>query len=91
MQRCAATVLVLAMAPGLAQAYIDPGSGAYMVQAVFALVAAVIFYARHPVQSLRAFGRWMTGRWRKDATSDAAIEAQVEGISPEPAPERRES
>jgi hypothetical protein len=77
-QRCAAVVFVLAIAPGLAQAYIDPGSGAYMVQAMFALIGAIIFYARHPMRSLKSFGRWVAGRWRKDrsvSTQEPALEA----------------
>jgi hypothetical protein len=55
-------VLILATAPGAAMAYIDPGSGAYMVQALFTLVAAGLFYARHPIRSLRSFWRWVSGR-----------------------------
>ena len=54
--------LVLMTAPGAAMAYIDPGSGAYMVQAIFTLVAAGLFYARHPIRSLRTFWRWVSNR-----------------------------
>jgi hypothetical protein len=61
--------LVLAMAPGAAMAYIDPGSGAYMVQALFALVAAGLFYARHPIRSLKAFWRWVCRRPATDPLS----------------------
>ena len=70
-RQCAVVLLVLALAPTLAQAYIDPGSGAYMVQALIALIGAVVFYARHPVRSLQAFGRWITSRWRKEEPSSA--------------------
>ena len=56
--RCAAVVLILALAPAAAQAYIDPGNGAYMVQALFTLIGAAIFYLRHPVRTLKAAWHW---------------------------------
>jgi hypothetical protein len=84
-QRCATVVLVLAMVPTLAQAYIDPGSGAYMVQALFALVGAVMLYARHPVRSLQAFGRWITSRWRKGDPSSVSDTDLGGDIGPSPA------
>lgn len=36
-----------------AYAYIDPGSSAYLIQALVALVAAVAFYIRHPVTLIK--------------------------------------
>lgn len=39
--------------PSPAYAYIDPGSSAYLIQALVALVAAVIFYIRHPVTLIK--------------------------------------
>lgn len=36
-----------------AYAYIDPGSSAYFIQALVALVAAVVFYIRHPVTLIK--------------------------------------
>jgi hypothetical protein len=59
------------MAPTLALAYIDPGNGAYMVQALMTVVAAGIFYLRHPVRTLKGIGRWLSGRLRLRA---AAVE-----------------
>lgn len=64
--RLACVTLILSMAPGLAMAYIDPGSGAYMVQALFAVVGAALFYVRHPIRSIRAFANRFLGG-RKDA------------------------
>jgi hypothetical protein len=95
-RRCAVIILVLAMAPTLAQAYIDPGSGAYMVQALFALVGAMLFYLRHPVRSLRAFGCWVISRWRKvdgASGSDAAPRTEHETASPDmnPSPAMNEA
>jgi hypothetical protein len=36
-----------------AYAYIDPGSSAYLIQALVALVAAVVFYIRHPITLIK--------------------------------------
>jgi hypothetical protein len=41
--------------PSAAFAYIDPGTGAMMVQALLALVAAAVFYFRHPSVLWRDF------------------------------------
>lgn len=80
LQPYAASVLVLAMTPTLAQAYIDPGSGAYMVQALFALIGAGLFYVRHPIRSLRALARWFARRGRKDGGfSNDGVALETEG------------
>lgn len=50
--------LVLFLAPATAFAYIDPGTGAMMVQAILALIAAVIFYFRNPSQLWRDLKNW---------------------------------
>jgi hypothetical protein len=34
-------------------AYFDPGTGAYLVQGLIALFAAVVFYLRHPVEFMK--------------------------------------
>jgi hypothetical protein len=65
--RGVAAVFVLALAPTLALAYIDPGNGAYMVQALMTVVAAGIFYLRHPVRTLKAIGRRLSGVLRRRA------------------------
>ncbi len=41
--------------PNLAFAYIDPGSGAYFLQLLMALVGAVVFYITHPAQLIKYF------------------------------------
>jgi hypothetical protein len=67
--RFGAAVFILSMAPDAALAYIDPGNGAYMVQALFTLVGAALFYIRHPIRSLRELSRWLFTRFGK--SSDA--------------------
>jgi hypothetical protein len=63
--RAAAVVLAFAMAPSLAQAYIDPGNGAYMVQALFTLLGAALFYVRHPIRTVKSCWHWMFNRKQK--------------------------
>ena len=76
-------VVFLATAPQLAMAYIDPGNGAYMVQVVFTLVGAALFYVRHPIRSLGILRRWIAGRWsrRGDAVEDLPDAAPVPAVS----------
>jgi len=61
----------LATAPTLAMAYIDPGNGAYMVQALFTLIGAALFYVRHPVQTAKLLWNKLTGRGKSNAESGA--------------------
>ena len=42
-----------------APAYIDPGTGAMVVQAILALCAAVIFYFRNPAELWRDLQNWL--------------------------------
>jgi hypothetical protein len=72
-------VALLALAPGLAWSYIDPGNGAYIVQTLFTLVAAGLFYLRHPLRSMRAVFRWLLRR--KDP---AAAESPAHGVDSKP-------
>jgi hypothetical protein len=48
--RCMVLVAMLVTAPGVAFAYIDRGNGAYMVQALFTLIGAALFYLPHPLK-----------------------------------------
>jgi hypothetical protein len=61
------TVLILAAAPGAAMAYIDPGNGAYMVQALFTLVGAALFYVRHPIRSAKLAWAALLRRFGSDS------------------------
>jgi hypothetical protein len=48
--------------PAVALAYINPGNGAYMVQALFTLAGAGMFYLRHPSRLLQAVRLWWAAR-----------------------------
>ena len=39
---------------GSAYAYIDPGTGAYLMQVLMAIFGAALFYAGHPVRWLKS-------------------------------------
>jgi hypothetical protein len=81
--RGAIVVLIWAMAPGLALAYIDPGNGAYMVQALFTVVGAALFYLRHPVRSLLTLKERLFSRWTQSQASapqDTLPEASDLGV-----------
>jgi hypothetical protein len=74
-------VVFLATAPTLAMAYIDPGNGAYMVQALFTLIGAALFYLRHPVQTAKLLWRKLTGRGTPESidTTSATNEQATAG------------
>jgi hypothetical protein len=61
-------LLIVGLAfPSLALAYIDPGTGAYVVQGVLALFATVAFYVSHPRQLVkRVLGRFFRGGSESD-------------------------
>jgi hypothetical protein len=49
--RCVASISVfLLIYPSLAYAYVDPGTGAYLLQLIIALFGAVVFYTTRPIQ-----------------------------------------
>lgn len=64
--RIAGAVVLFALAPSLAWSYIDPGNGAYMVQLLFTLVGAALFYIRHPLRFLLALRNWIFRRNSSD-------------------------
>ena len=75
-RRLTGAVICLALAPGLANAYIDVGSGAYMVQALFTLVGAGLFYIRHPIKALQAMRRRLFG---SNVDADSSSESEETG------------
>ena len=74
--RYSIVVLLLATAPTIASAYIDPGNGAYMVQALFTVVATLLFYLRHPVRTLKSM--WHSIIRRRSAPSEESQPVDVE-------------
>lgn len=65
LKRKRAGVLVACMgllSPGIAHAYIDPGTGAYLVQLLVTLMGAVAVYVMQPVRYLTALFRRITGK-----------------------------
>ncbi len=62
-------VVYLALTPAVAMAYIDPGNGAYMVQALFTLLGAALFYVRHPVRTAKLLWNRLRGRASDDGAT----------------------
>jgi hypothetical protein len=62
-------IAFLAVSPTVAMAYIDPGNGAYMVQALFTLLGAALFYVRHPVRTAKLLWNRLRGRGGDDEAS----------------------
>lgn len=48
--------------PQTSFAYVDPGTGAYVVQALVALAGATVFYITHPLELLRRVKRRLLKR-----------------------------
>jgi ABC-type bacteriocin/lantibiotic exporter with double-glycine peptidase domain len=48
--------------PQTSFAYVDPGTGAYVVQALVALAGATVFYITHPLELLRRVKKKLLNR-----------------------------
>lgn len=73
--RIIGAVVCFALAPSLAWSYIDPGNGAYMVQLLFTLVGAALFYLRHPVRFFHALRNWV---FRRSSSDSESLESPAE-------------
>lgn len=59
---CIATAAAMAVLAGPTHAYIDPGSGSYVLQILFAAAVGAMFYARLCVEAVKRFFRRMIGK-----------------------------
>ena len=76
--RIAGTVAIISLTPGLAWSYIDPGNGAYVVQLLFTVAGAALFYIRHPIRFLQAVWNWCFSRDSKgEHSGGAAMEVET--------------
>ena len=57
-------ILLLLTTTNQANAYVDPGTGAYLVQLIAAALGAALFYLRHPIQLLRTLWEKIFGSRR---------------------------
>ena len=57
--------IAFASAATPAFAYIDPGTGAMLVQAILAVLAACVFYLRNPRHIWRDLKRWLNSNNRR--------------------------
>lgn len=51
--------------PGVAYAYVDPGTGAYLLQLLIAIFGAAVFYISRPVQLFRLIISFFTKKNKK--------------------------
>lgn len=51
--------------PGVAHAYVDPGTGAYLLQLLIALFGAVAFYAARPRQLFQLIREFFSKKNKK--------------------------
>lgn len=58
---------VLFCTPISAFAYVDPGTGGMLLQAILAVVASLIFYLRNPFQLIRDIKFWFSQKDPKDS------------------------
>jgi hypothetical protein len=53
---------LLMIFPIITFAYIDPGSGSYLIQAFIALLSAGVFYLRHPIEFIKKLIKKFLGK-----------------------------
>jgi len=60
-----AVLISIAIYPSVAYAYVDPGTGAYLLQLLIALFGAVVFYASRPMQLFRLIREYFSRKNKK--------------------------
>ena len=58
--------LLMIADPLVAEAYIDPGTGSIIIQAVIAFIAVIIFYFKFFWRKIRDFFRYFLNKYKKD-------------------------
>lgn len=63
--RSAFIVMFLLCFPGMAYAYVDPGTGAYLLQLIIAIFGAAVFYVARPRLLWKMFIDFLTRKNKK--------------------------
>ena len=58
-------VVAILLFPGAASAYVDPGTGAYVLQLLIAVFGAAVFYISRPAQLFRLIRDFFTKKIKK--------------------------
>jgi hypothetical protein len=58
-------VIFILCFPGLAQAYVDPGTGAYLLQLLIAVFGAAVFYISKPSELFKLIRNLFTKKNKK--------------------------
>ncbi len=54
-----------------AEAYFDPGSGAFVVQAIIAFFSVILFYMGYPIRMIRKFISYIKNKFSKKKDKDS--------------------
>lgn len=57
--RCKLVLIVMALSPVSALAYVDPGSGMLVWQGLIALIGAALMFVRNPRRALKRLVDWI--------------------------------
>jgi hypothetical protein len=57
--RCKLVLIVMALSPVSALAYVDPGSGMLVWQGLIALIGAALMFVRNPRSALKRLVDWI--------------------------------
>jgi hypothetical protein len=55
-----ALVCAILVLPGTAHAYVDPGTGAYLLQLLIAVFGAIVFYVSRPIELFKLIRAYFT-------------------------------
>ena len=47
-------------------AYIDPGTGAFIIQSILAIIGSIVFYLGYPIRIIKNIYNKIFGRKKKD-------------------------
>jgi hypothetical protein len=59
-KRLLTLVGVVLILPGTAHAYVDPGTGAYLLQLLIAVFGAIVFYVSRPLELFKLIRAYFT-------------------------------
>ena len=58
--------LLLLLMNSNSHAYIDPGTGAFIIQSILAIIGSIVFYLGYPIRIIKNIYNKIFGRKKKD-------------------------
>ncbi|WP_426110144.1 hypothetical protein [Massilia sp. PWRC2] len=65
-KKFSALVCAILVLPATAHAYVDPGTGAYLLQLLIAVFGAIIFYISRPLELFRLIRSYFTKKSKEN-------------------------